>query len=477
MFANPHRTTVFAHRSRRLKIYAQSIVIFMLVIATLMGVSQLPVVREFFGRASGEKANIRIDTTAIIGLMPRPWRNLAQGGEEAGWRLQPISAQVKALNPRYIRLDHIFDFYEIVKGSPGNLSFDFSKFDLIIDDILATGAKPYIALSYMPPAIAGGDIVSAPTNYADWQLVVQRTIEHVSGKRGIRDVYYEVWNEPDLFGGWKYYGAKNYLTLYTYASNGAKAAKGVQPFKLGGPVITALYKNWFDAMAKHAIANNLKYDFFSWHRYNHNVGQYKKDMMEVKSWLQAYPQLEPTLELHISEWGHDSQNHAGYDSGYGAAHTVAGAIEMVGVVDNAFVFEIQDGRDAGGQDYWGRWGLFTHKDAGAVPKPRYWALKMLDSIGTQRLQLLGKGSWVKGLAGLNSQGTVQVVLANYDVKGAHTENVPITFTNIKPGTFTITKTLLNGQKKTQTVATSEAQLATFFSMPPNSVGMVELARK
>lgn len=457
---------------------AQGLIVLVLIVGTLLGVAQLPAVREFLSRASGEKANIQVDTTAIIGPMPRPWRNLAQGGEEANWRMQPLVSQVKQLKPRYIRIDHIYDFYDIVKGSPGNLSFDFSKLDPLIDDILAAGAKPYIALSYMPPAIASGDIVSAPKNYADWQLTVQKTIEHISGKRGIRDVYYEVWNEPDLFGGWKYYGSKNYLTLYTYASNGAKAAaSSSQPFKIGGPAITALYKNWFDALAKHALANNLRYDFFSWHRYSNDVEKYKEDMTQVRTWLAAYPQLEATLELHITEWGHDSQNHAGYDSAYGAAHTVAGAIEMVGYVDNAFAFEVQDGKDPAGNALWGRWGLFTHQDAAAKPKPRYWGLKMLDSIGDQRLQLLGKGTWVKGLAALNEAGNAQVLLSNFDSKGVNTENVPVLFTNITPGTYEIVWTYLNGQTKTQLVATSEAALQTYMSMPANTVGMLELKKK
>lgn len=473
------RPTVFRQKSRKAKAIFQTLLILMLVVGTLAGVAQLPIVREFLSRASGQKANIMVDTTAIIGPMPRPWRNLAQGGEEANWRMGSLVPQIKALKPRYIRLDHIFDFYEIVQGTPGNLTFNFSKFDPILDDIIATGAKPYIALSYMPPAIASSDIISAPKNYSDWQLTVQKTIEHVSKTRGISDVYYEVWNEPDLFGGWKYYGSKNYLTLYTYASNGAKAAaaNGAQPFKIGGPAITALYKNWFDAMAKHVLANNLRYDFFSWHRYNTDVEQYREDMTNVRTWLAAYPQLEATLELHITEWGHDSANNAGYDGAYGAAHTVAGAIEMVGVIDNAFVFEIQDGKDPAGQQYWGRWGLFTHTDVGATPKPRYWALRMLDGIGNQRLQLLGKGDWVKALAALNDAGAVQVVLSNYDNKGTHVETVPVTFTNITPGAYTVTTTFLNGQKKVQNVATSEAALKATITMPANSVGMMELVKQ
>lgn len=448
-----------------------------LTMIVLIGVSQLDVIREFFSSASGEPANIIVDTQAVLGPMPRPWRNLAQGGEAFDWRLQPLAGQVKVLKPRYIRLDHIYDFYDIVQGSPGNLTFNFSKFDVILDDIAATGAKPYIALSYMPPAIAEGDIVSKPVRWEDWQLTVQKTIEHVSGTRGTSDVYYEVWNEPDLFGGWKYYGDKNYLTLYSYAARGAQNARGVKQFRIGGPAITALYKNWFDAMAKFTTKNNIRWDFFSWHRYNLDINQYRKDMTEVRSWLSTYPQLEPTLELHLTEWGHDSNNHAGYDGNFGAAHTVAGAIEMSGIIDHAFTFEIQDGKDPAGQEYWGRWGLFTASDKGNKAKPRYSALRMLDSIADQRLELLGKGTWVKALAARDENGNTEVILANYDSRSRNAETVPITFQNIEPGSYTVNIQYLGGRQQSQPVATDAAVLQTWVQMQANSVAFVELVKQ
>src|SRR5690606_32160076 len=106
-------------------------------------------------------------------------------------------------------------------------------------------------------------------------------------------------------------------------------------------------------------------------RYSTDIDQFRRDMADAQTWIANYPQLEPTMEFHITEWGHDSENDPGYDGNYGAAHTVAGAIEMVGVVDKGFVFEIQDGKDPAGQANWGRWGLLTHNEFGAKPKPRY----------------------------------------------------------------------------------------------------------
>ncbi|OGJ22458.1 MAG: hypothetical protein A2804_02855 [Candidatus Pacebacteria bacterium RIFCSPHIGHO2_01_FULL_46_10] len=441
----------------------------------VLGVLNIKTLRLLFIGATGDPANIMIDTQAVLGPMPRPWRNLAQGGEDKNWRITPILDQVKALHPEYIRIDHIYDFYDIVQGTPGNLTFHWEKFDLIISDILAVGAKPYISLSYTPMLLApNGDITGTPTDWGAYQLVIQKTVEHLSKDRGIDNVMYEVWNEPDLFGGWKTYGPKNYLTLYSYAAHGADTAadNGAKPFKFGGPAITALYKNWFDNVLKFASDNRLRLDFFSWHRYDREIDVYQKDVAHAKEWLDAYPQY-PTLEFHITEWGHDPKNDAGYDGGYGAAHTAAVASEMMGSIQRGFVFEIQDSADPAGKQYWGRWGLFTSQSSGSRQKPRYAALRLIDRIGDQRLQLLGKGTWVKGMAARLGDA-VTVVLANFDPVGKHGETVPVTFTNLLNQSFLLEQTFLDGTQRSAQIATTEAELRVMIPMLPNSVAFIKL---
>lgn len=455
----------------------QLLVVVALLVTTVVSALQLPVVRDLFSRASSEPANITVDTQAVIGPMPRPWRYLAQGGEDKDWRLTPLANQVRQLKPYYIRIDHVFDFYTDISGGPGNFQADFSKLDTIISDIQSVGATPYISLSYMPAALGNGDITGSPTRYEDWQRLVQLTVQHISGTRGVRDVYYEVWNEPDLFGGWRYYGEKNYLQLYVSAARGAQQARGVLPYKIGGPATTGLYENWFRALADTAISENVPLDFISWHRYSRDLDQFRNDMYQAQTWLDEYPQLEPTTELHITEWGHDSENDAGYDTPYAAAHTVAGAIEMIGVVDKAFVFEIQDGKSPEGKALWGRWGMFTHQDHGANAKPRYQGLLLLDSLGEERLQLLGKGTFVKAAAARNGQTEYQVVLANYDPAGRNVETVPVTFQNIAPGSYILSTQNLQGQITNQPVFVEGTSYQTQVPLRASQVVKITLRRQ
>ena len=464
-------------KRKKMRMVFQAICYIGLLVIALVGVAQLGVVREFFGQASYIPANLFVNTKAILGPLPRPWRNLAQGGENHAWRIEPIANAVRELHPEYIRLDHIYDFYDIVSGSPGNFQVDFTKLDLVLRDIRSVGATPYLSLSYMPPALGNGDITGEPVNYGDWQSLVQQTIQHVSGSLGFRDVYYEVWNEPDLFGGWKYYGDKSYLDLYAASARGAAATRNTQAFKIGGPASTALYKNWIDALLTFTSKNNLRIDFISWHRYSYDLDQFRVDMAQARTWVAAYPQYNGLLEYQITEWGHNSEMDAGYDGRLGAAHTVASAITMVGALERGFVFEIQDGNDPAGQMYWGRWGLITANEHGAKLKPRYWALRMLDDLASQRLQLLGQGSRVKALSALTEDGKVQTILANFDPRGGNQEVVPITYQFISPGNYELSMKYLSGDTRIDKVATTTATLRMLVPVPSNDVVFTELVKQ
>lgn len=438
----------------------------------LMGAVALATVsQELYSRAAYQPAAIQVDTTKVLGPLPRPWANLAQGGEDHNWRLKPLVPALKPLRIEYVRLDHVFDFYDIVSGTPGNLSFDFTKFDLILNDIRDLGATPYLAVSYVPHQLSNdGTLTGEPLRYEDWQEMTRQLVAHVSGRRGFNNVYYEVWNEPDLFGKWHYTGAKNYLDLYAASARGAAAANVSTTYKIGGPATTAPYKNWMQALTGFTHENRIRLDFVSWHRYSTDLDQFRKDTADVRSWLRGEPNGQ-NLELHITEWGHESDLDPGYDTNYAAAHTAAAALDMVGSVERAFAFEIQDGKDPSGKAYWGRWGLFTHESVGAKAKPRFRALELLNRLGNERVQLLGKGTFVKAVATKGAGNSVQIALANFDPRARNVENVPVTIAGLAPATYTVKMTFLN-KPPTQSSVTITQASAVQFSVP---MGVHEVA--
>ena len=77
--------------------------------------------------AAGIPANISVDTKNPGGNVPTTlWQNLSQGGEEPVDMIKPVIGQIKALSPKLIRIDHIFDFYKVDQG---NNNYDFSQFE------------------------------------------------------------------------------------------------------------------------------------------------------------------------------------------------------------------------------------------------------------------------------------------------------------------------------------------------------------
>lgn len=434
----------------------------------------IPNAVQYIGRASGFPANLKVNAVGIIGKTPTPWRNLAQGGEEPKEMLSEIVPQVKALRPEYIRLDHIYDAFKVVDKKDGQLVYDWIGLDQAVKVILSTGARPFLSLSYMPPAISSGDIIATPKDWNEWGQVVQATIEHYSGRAGmnIDGVIYEVWNEPDLFGSFKTYGDKNYLDMYSVSAKAANRARNVNKFEFGGPATTALYQNWVERLIKFADSNNLRLDFVSWHKYTYDVDQFEKDAKQARLWAEKIPAFV-NMKYYVTEWGQNSENDKTYDSKFGGIHTIAGSRAMMGTVDRAFVFEIKDG--PGNEKYWSRWGVMTHEKFGPPEKkPRYHAIDFLNSLGETRLSLSGEGTWVKGVATLDNSGNIKLLVFNYDERGQKTESVPVLFENLPAGNFRYTRKDFLGSTKSLQIATSEANWRTTELMGPNTAAMISL---
>ena len=425
--------------------------------------------------AFGRRANIVIDLAQPGGeIRATLWQNFAQGGEEPKNMLAPIVNQIRALKPQLIRIDHIFDYYVKING-PNN--YDFSALDQVVETILQTGAKPMLVLSYMPPNLAQeSNLTAPPNNWADWQRLVAATIARYSGYRGynINNVYYEVWNEPDLFGRWHYGKKPNYLTLYYHTVKAAQSVTQTQPFKIGGPATTGFYPNWLKALFKFGQKNNLRIDFVSWHRYSKSIEDYQEDLEKLNRILTDYPEYFGVERL-ITEVGPDSENSPWYDNKLGAAHSLALTTRLLGRVHRLFTFELKDGPNPEGKKYWGRWGLITHEQAGLVAKPRYYAYLFLNQLVGRRLPLEGEGSWVSALAAQDGPIT-RVLLVNYDPRNRHYEAPPITLKNLTPGAYVYRVKYFQGREMTVRENYPSNNLTKKVILPPNSAALLEFRR-
>lgn len=426
-----------------------------------------------FTKASGTPANIVVDTTQLLEPINTTFFHaFAQGGEERGNMLASIESDVKALRPKLIRLDHIYDLHSVVSRTDGQLTFDWTALDTTLASIQRTGATPLISLSYMPSVIAKeGSIINPPNDWNEWAFVVQKTIEHISGRGNLNipGVYYEVWNEPDLaqFGGWKMQGEKNYLTLYQYAAAGAQRARNVAPFSFGGPATTGMYTSWITALAR----SGARVDFFSWHSYIVDPETYADDQRALVKALLPYPSYTLLPKL-ITEFGFDGAKNPAYGTMYAAAHTAAVVRQLIsGGPTYLFSFELKDGP----QDANNGWGLISHDSTGLKKKPRYYIYPFLDAMAGTRLSLKGEGSWVSAFASVNTN-VIRVLLVNFDPKGSHSETVPVTFTGLTPATYALRQRIFLGRDTTNTYPISDTSLSVQVILSPQAIALLELTK-
>ncbi len=426
-------------------------------------------------RALGKPANIQVDTSARLEPIKLDFYHaFAQGGEESTDMIASVVNETRSLKPQLIRIDHMYDHYDVVGRNDSGLTFNWTRLDEVVNTILSTGAKPMLVLSFMPAVIArDGSIINPPNNWDEWALVVQKTVEHFSGKaeRNLSGVYYEVWNEPDLaqFGKWGLSGDKNYLTLYRYAATGASSAQNVNGFLLGGPATTGLYKNWIIAL----VSSGMRVNFLSWHSYLLDPKRFDQDQRNLTTWLLPYPS-HITLPKIISEAGFTGSKDRRYGTTFVVAHTAAMIRQLISGGPRYVVsFQIKDGPNQ--QDGTG-WGLITHDDNGKKPKPRYSVYNFVDAMAGTRLPVSGEGSWVTGFASVRDN-VMRLMLVNFDQAGTHSENVPVMFTNLSAGTYTWRERFLFGRdaKFTETVKEDGTVTRQIF-MPAQSVAIVELTR-
>lgn len=452
------------------------IILLFLLISLTFGLNLVQKVQIYLGRAFGQPANIIVDASVNQGPITPIWQALAQGGEE-GRPFDQVIQETKNLHPKFIRLDHLYDMYVDVKKENGQIAFNWERLDQIVDQIIQMGASPLLSLSYMPPAIAQeGNITNPPIDWNDWTAVVRETIQHYSGRnqRNLNNVIYEVWNEPDLFGDWKIGRGKNYCLLYHYAVVGANQARNVNSFKIGGPSTTAPYQAWVDEFLDYVVKNNLRLDFYSWHRYTLDPKDFLEDIDNVDSWL--FKNAGHSLEKYITEWGSFPENSPLHDSNFDAAHLVATTRQLIQRVDLAFTFEVKDGPDPAGNQYWGRWGLLTHEKAGLITKkPKYYAFLLLNKMSGHRLSLEGEGTWITGFA-TREGNRIKLILANLNQKENHGEKVPITIKGLEDGDYRYQENFLSGPGRKTTEVTTGHTIQKEVFLSANNVVVIELEK-
>lgn len=433
---------------------------------TLVSQSQL-----FQKRAEESSAEVNFDGKPQAELK-RSWQNFSQGGEERIPMLAPAQNQIRTLTPNYIRIDHLFDFYEIIKKDASDqISYDFSNLDQRIGEILNIGALPFLSLSYYPSAISSNP-VEGVISYESWQNLVAKVIQRYSGEKQIGNIYYEVWNEPDLFGKMN---PETYFQLYKASVLASQSCTNCSPFKIGGPAITTLKQDWLNNFLTSVKKENLRLDFISWHSYQISTEKTLNEAQLVANYKNTFP----NAELIISEWGSVPEMSAYHDSYFDAAHAVSGISQLNDFVDKIFTFELVDGPDPKGKKYWGRWGLLTDDSVGITAKPRFYSFIYLNKLLDFEVRKSGSSSNINSLGSADGKESYSFVVSRQN--GSNIIPVALSLTNALPGTYLINNYFLDQNHnplvvQSATKNTNGSKLLLTNQMVPNSVQLIEAIR-
>lgn len=350
------------------------------------------------------------------------------------------------LGIKYIRFHGIFDDdllviqrltdYHNFRAMPwakGIQETSFRQIANVFDNVLSCGMKPFVELSFMPRAIAGGkkiglrykNNITMPRFMERWCDLIEKFIRFLFdryGKEEVRSWYFEVWNEPDLsifFKGTQ----KDYFRLYEATARTIKAVDNT--LRVGGPSTSACL--WVEDFKRYCEKHSVPYDFISTHhypgdgfgniftvrdalkmmkttRYNaknkvdlgDTLTQFFFKPEQYKKWRKGILREmdEKAREqagdkpLFMSEWNsmavYGSPVH---DEKYSAAFLVKSVMDLKGIMEGYMFWCCSDVFEEMfilGKPFHGSFGIVSND---GIPKPNFWGFKLLSSLYSRRLDL------------------------------------------------------------------------------------------
>jgi len=421
---------------------------------------------------------IIVDASDVIGPLPAIWRSF--GYDEINWTYAPRGKRVfreiakLSREPYYIRCHNTFTsgngLSTPTKGSTnvcrvnaaGQIEYDFTLLDQVLDTFLRNNCKPIIELGFMPDALSnaprpkptydyrGTDLWKyPPRHYRRWQELVFETVKHYVEKYGadeVRTWYWEVWNEPDTPGFFTG-SIKDYLKLYDFAVAGAVSA--FADIRIGGPAL-AHQSKFLDKFLKHCTegknfatgASGTRLDFISLHAKGTgwplpglpfqmpSLNKIMRQLESYRSVIQKYPQLRQT-EILLDECDmavgtnfgmYDFPEYEFHNSEYYPAFVARMAKHLFDFIREsgwpvrffttwAYYYE-------GKRFFEGNRALFDNEN---IKRPIFNVFQLFEMLGEKRLSLqsipvAGKSSTqeIDGLATRDAAGNLTICIWNFE---------------------------------------------------------------
>jgi len=397
--------------------------------------SVLVFVSSLLGNA--QQRIIKLDYNQSVGKLNTQFKECvgagrANEGLRADWQ-QQLAELKKDCGFKYIRMHGLLTDDMGVYGvdEHGTVHYNYQYIDVLYDYILSIGMKPFVELGFMPSALASGDKtifwwkgnITPPNDYNRWEELIRNLTLHFTERYGEEEVktwYFEVWNEPNLYGFWSS-TQQEYFKLYQYS---AKAIKSVNnDYKVGGPATAGAA--WVPEMIQFCVENSLPLDFVSTHSYGVKHGYLDEfglsgTILSKDKWsvsgdvLNSHRQIEnskmPKLELHYTEWSssytpadpiHDSYHQAAY---------VLEKLKQTGDAANSMSYWVfTDIFEEAGPRFTPFHGGFGLMNTQGIKKSAYFAYSYLNKLGDTELQNSDSSSW----ACKDEKGNVQLLFWDF----------------------------------------------------------------
>ncbi len=371
-----------------------------------------------------------------------------------------------------------------VPGSDRFKDINFSRCGEVYDNVLAAGMKPLVELSFMPKHLGknlnqhvmfyyGSESYSCmPKDDDEWSAFIKDFIHFLIdryGKKEVESWLFEVWNEPDLivfFGG----SMEDYFHLYEIT---VKAIKSVDSnILVGGPSTSG--SKWINEFLEFVHKNNLPLDFITTHQYAGDpIGNIDGNNLELK---EEKPSVSPfanpdllknvesgsileglrnvfidkseikdirndsiiinsrqtrnvigDLPLYYTEWN-ENATFSAYtnDTRKVPAFIVMTSLKIADTIDGSSLWcfsDIFEELHMFHEEFHGGFGLLTHN---GIPKPSYYGMRMLSSIGDERYVLPDtEGEITYGV--FKNGDEVEVLLTRQNMKNLKLDPICVEF--------------------------------------------------
>ncbi len=361
----------------------------------------------------------------------------ANEGLRANWQKQ-LNTVVSHCGFKYIRFHGLFnkDMFIYRKDKDKEI-YNWQYVDELFDSLLDIGIRPFVEFGFCPEDLASGSTtqfwwkgnVTPPKDYSKWGDLIKNCIIHWIDRYGIKEVrqwYFEVWNEPNLFAFWAS-TKHSYFELYKIS---ALTIKEIDPMlRVGGPSTSNFVPDdrfsgetedtskqltfkvddidkqnwkavWVEDFINYCFKENLPLDFISTHPYptdfaldghgetrglSRNVNSTQSDLKWLRDFIDN--SKYPNAEIHLTEWSSSpSPRDFAHDYLPAATFVVKSNIESSNLVDSLSYWTFTDVFEEGGAGdtiFHGGFGMINFQ---SIVKPTYHAYRFLNYLGDNELK-------------------------------------------------------------------------------------------